>query len=131
MPIRVLLADDSSIVRMAISRLLQSDPEVGLVAEAISYSETEQLVNRLRPQVVVMDIHMRDIHPTIISELKSSLTGICLIAISLADDAETKVLADALGAVILLDKMNLAAELLPAIKRFAASSQHARSIVAK
>ena len=58
MPIRVLLADDSEVVRKAISRLLQSDPEIGLVAEAISYGETEQLTRRLRPQVVVMDIHM-------------------------------------------------------------------------
>jgi two-component system response regulator DevR len=122
MPIRVLLADDSAVVRKAISQLLQSHPEVELVAQASSYREMEQFVSELRPEVIVMDIHMRDGHPTIVSQLKSSLAGTCLVAISLANDAETKALADALGAAMLLDKMNLAAELLPAIKRCAGTT---------
>jgi hypothetical protein len=67
-----------------------------------------------------MDIHMCDGHPTIISQLKSSLAGTSVTAISLASDEETKGLADGFGAAILLDKMNLVAELLPAIKRCAA-----------
>jgi chemotaxis response regulator CheB len=41
-PINVLLADNSAIMRKAVARLLESDPEIQLVAEARAKEQTER-----------------------------------------------------------------------------------------
>jgi DNA-binding NarL/FixJ family response regulator len=117
MTISVLLADDHEIVRKAIMSLLKGDPEIHVLAEATSFSQTMQLTRNLQPQVVIMDLHMGDEHNFTPSEVKSSLIGSSLLAISLWNDDQTKALAEAFEAVVFLDKTNLAAELIPAIKR--------------
>jgi hypothetical protein len=66
-----------------------------------------------------MDVHLADENYVPPSELKSSLNGSALLAISIWNDDETKVLADSYGAVEFLDKTNLGYELIPAIKRWA------------
>jgi two-component system invasion response regulator UvrY len=119
MSIRVLLADDSEIVRKAITHLLQSDPEIQLVAEAVSFRQAMRFASRLRPQVIVMDLHMPDENNLTPLQIKSCFVGSRLLAISLWNDEETKVLADGCGAVTLLDKTNLGALLIPAMKQYA------------
>ena len=52
-------------------------------------------------------------------QLKSGLMGSRLLAISIWNDDETKSLAKSIGADVLLDKSNLAAELIPAIRNCA------------
>jgi hypothetical protein len=42
----------------------------------------------------------------------------CVLAISLWNDTEAKVLAESLGAAVLLDKGKLYSELIPAIRQF-------------
>ena len=46
MPIRVLLADDSEVMRKAVVDLLHSDPEIEVVAESASFAQTIQLKER-------------------------------------------------------------------------------------
>jgi two-component system response regulator DevR len=119
MKISVLLADDSEIMRKAIVGILRDDPDVQLLAQASSFIQTMELTSRLHPQVVVMDLYMKDEKDVTPSQVKSSLRGSVLLAISLRNDDETKAMAESFGAVILLDKVNLAAELIPAIKLYA------------
>lgn len=119
MPIRVLLADDNEHVRKAISRILGSDPEIQLVGEAASFSETMQIYGKMRPHIVVMDLHMKDGENSTALQVRSSMNGSRLLAISIWNDDETKTLADNFGAVTLLEKISLASELIPAIKRHA------------
>jgi DNA-binding NarL/FixJ family response regulator len=119
MPIRVLLADDNEHVRKAISRILWSDPEIQLVGEAASFSETMQIYSKMRPHIVVMDLHMKDGENSTALQVRSSMNGSRLLAISIWNDDETKTLADNFGAVTLLEKISLASELIPAIKRHA------------
>ena len=114
--ITVLLADDSEIMRNAIVRILQDDPQVQLLAEASSFTETMELTSRLHSQVLVMDLYMKDEKDVTSAQVKSSLRGSVLLAISLRNDDETKALAESFGAVRLLEKVNLASELIPAIK---------------
>lgn len=117
MPTKVLLADDSDVVRRAVRLLLEQDPEIELVGEATNFAETIQMLTDLRPQVIVMDLHMRDDTKFKPSELKSCLNGSHIVAISIWNDEETKALADSYGAATLLDKVNLTDELIPTIKR--------------
>jgi DNA-binding NarL/FixJ family response regulator len=55
---RVLLADDDSLVRTAIRRVLADYPEVEVVGEAGTGVEAVSSVERLRPHIVIMDIRM-------------------------------------------------------------------------
>jgi DNA-binding NarL/FixJ family response regulator len=119
MKIRVLLADDSEIMRKVIAGLLRDDPEIELVAECGSFAQTMERASKLHPQVIVLDIHMGDERTVTPSQLKFGLIGSRLLAISIWKDDETKALADTIGAATLLDKANLATELTPAIKRYA------------
>jgi two-component system invasion response regulator UvrY len=56
--IRVLLADDHAVVRMGFRLLLQSVPEMSVVAEADSGESACQLYAEAAPDVVVMDLAM-------------------------------------------------------------------------
>ncbi len=54
--IRVLLVDDHAVVRMGFRLLLQSNPDMTVVAEAESGESACQLYADLAPDVVVMDL---------------------------------------------------------------------------
>lgn len=117
-PIKVLLADDSDVVRRAIRDLLDQYPEIELVGEAVSFAQAIQMANDLKPQLILMDVHMKDQATFTREDIKTQLHG-RIVAISLANDGETKALADSFGALILLDKMELAVELIPTIEKLA------------
>jgi DNA-binding NarL/FixJ family response regulator len=88
------------------------------VGEAANFAQTIQIANELKPQVIVMDLHMPDETKITPQEVKDHLNqGALLLAISLWDDLDTKVLAETLGAVTLLDKRDLGNELFPTIMR--------------
>jgi DNA-binding NarL/FixJ family response regulator len=57
-PIRVILADDHTLVRAGIRALLEKLPDVEVVGEAGDGREVLNLVGTLRPDVVLMDISM-------------------------------------------------------------------------
>lgn len=56
--IRVLLVDDHELVRIGIRRLLSDVPGIEVVAEAASGEEAIELVPKLQPNVVLMDVNM-------------------------------------------------------------------------
>ena len=55
---RVLLVDDESLVRQILKQVLAGYPEVELVGEAENGEEAITAVDRLHPDVVVMDTRM-------------------------------------------------------------------------
>jgi DNA-binding NarL/FixJ family response regulator len=114
----VLLADDSEIMRKAILHLLRADPDIQVLAQVASFAQTIKLATKLHPQAIVLDLHMSDERKVTPSQLKSCLNGSRLLAMSIWTDDETKSLAEAIGAVVLLDKTKLADELIAAIKYY-------------
>jgi DNA-binding NarL/FixJ family response regulator len=53
---RIVLADDHPVVRHGVRSLLQAEPEFTVVGEASNGLETVQLVEKLQPEVLVVDL---------------------------------------------------------------------------
>ncbi|WP_381791407.1 response regulator [Streptomyces niveus] len=58
MTIRVLLADDQALLRSTFRILIDTDPEMTVVAEAADGQESVDLAREHHPDVIVMDIRM-------------------------------------------------------------------------
>ncbi|MDQ2925149.1 MAG: response regulator transcription factor [Acidobacteriota bacterium] len=56
--IRVLLAEDQTMLRGALAALLELEPDIGVVAQAANGREAFRLARELSPDVVVTDIEM-------------------------------------------------------------------------
>ncbi|HLN03759.1 MAG TPA: response regulator transcription factor [Bryobacteraceae bacterium] len=61
-PIRVLLADDHTVMRNGLRLLLERQPNLVVVGEASDGRETVRLAESAAPQVVVMDIAMPNLN---------------------------------------------------------------------
>ncbi|HEY9287137.1 MAG TPA: response regulator transcription factor [Candidatus Dormibacteraeota bacterium] len=57
-PTRVLIVDDQALVRAGFRMILESQPDINVVADASDGGEAIQMVQRHRPDVVLMDIRM-------------------------------------------------------------------------
>lgn len=57
-PIRLMLVDDHEIVRAGLRIMLESEPDLEIVAEAESGEEALELVGEFNPEVVVMDVSL-------------------------------------------------------------------------
>ncbi len=62
MPIRVLLADDHTLVRQGLRRTVESHPGFAVVAEAASGIEAVDLARQHQPDVAVVDIGMTELN---------------------------------------------------------------------
>ncbi len=56
--IRLLLVDDHAVVRSGLRMLLEAQPDMEIVGEATSGSEAVHMVQRKKPDVVLMDVQM-------------------------------------------------------------------------
>jgi len=125
MSIKVLLADDSEIVRRAIRALLRSQPEIELVGEAADFRKTIQMMSELNPEIIVLDLHMPKGTEATLLDVKSHLNhGSRLLAMSVSNDDETKALAESVSTFPLLDKTELSNKLIPTIMQLVSSKKH-------
>ena len=119
MPVKVLVADDSHIIRSMIVRALKEDASLSVVGEAASFAEALSYAAALKPDIVVLDLLMPDESRFTSESIKSGLLQAgCVLAISIWNDDEAQFRAKSYGARKLLDKSRLAAELIPTIKLF-------------
>ena len=58
MPVRVLVVDDSSFFRRRLTEILSSDSHIEVIGSAVNGQEAIDLVKKLKPDVVTMDIEM-------------------------------------------------------------------------
>jgi two-component system, NarL family, response regulator NreC len=62
MSIRIILADDHVVLRHGLSKSLQTEKDIEVVAEANNGHTAVQLVRELSPDLVIMDIGMPDLN---------------------------------------------------------------------
>ena len=120
MPIRVLIADDSDVMRATIASTLKADPAFEVVGEAASFAETLEHAGTLNPDIVLMDLHMPDgerYSPEIVKGPLLQNSG-CILAMCVWNDGDAIALAKKFGAVALLDKADLFSTLISSIKMY-------------
>jgi two-component system, NarL family, response regulator DegU len=57
-PLKILIADDHPIFRRGLCDVIQTDAELCLVGQASNGEEALQLVDELRPDIAILDVHM-------------------------------------------------------------------------
>jgi two-component system nitrate/nitrite response regulator NarL len=60
-PTRILLVDDHVLFRKGMARLIDSQPDFEVVAEAEDGNQAVQFAQRFRPDLILMDIHMPEL----------------------------------------------------------------------
>jgi two-component system response regulator NreC len=60
--IRILLADDHTILRQGLKLILSSQPDLQVVGEAANGNEVVQLAQELRPDIVLLDVAMPELN---------------------------------------------------------------------
>jgi len=58
MSLRILIADDHGVLRAGLRALLNSEPDMEVVGEAVDGDEAVSLTHTLHPDIVLMDINM-------------------------------------------------------------------------
>ncbi|MGW0531909.1 response regulator transcription factor [Streptomyces sp. NPDC003032] len=123
MTIRVLLADDQTLVRAAFAMLVDSAPDMEVVAQAGTGRSAVDLARSERADLVVMDIRMPDldgIEATRLLAADEDLAGVKVLMLTTYDTDEHVVDALRAGASGFLVKDTKPAELLDAIRTVAA-----------
>jgi two-component system, NarL family, response regulator LiaR len=123
--VRVLIADDHSVVRQGLRMFLALDPDIEIVAEAATGEECVQMARTVHPDVVLMDLLMPVMDGIAATRMiRAEMPDVEVIAVTsvLEDDAVTGAIrAGAIGYVL---KNTEADELRRAIKAAAAGQVH-------
>ena len=115
--IRVLVADDHTIVRSGIRHVLESEPGFSVVAEASTGGEALELASSLHPDVVVLDISMPgESGLRVAAELRRRVPETHVVILSMHDNTEYVLESLRAGAHGYLLKDTAATELRDAIR---------------
>jgi two-component system chemotaxis response regulator CheB len=136
--ITVVVTDDSAFMRRAIQKMLEKEPEIRVVGTAASGEEAIAMVERLRPDVVTMDVEMPGIGGLEAARAIVERRGPPIIMVSALtrDGAETTLRALEAGAVdfipkpdsALIDIVNVQRELVEKVKHFGSRRAYLRAV---
>lgn len=120
-PIRVLLVDDHALFRSGIRLLLQRHPEFEIVGEAGDGMEGVKRAAQLKPDVVLLDLHMPGLSGRDAAAMMTEETpGTHVLMLTVSEDAEDLIAALRAGACGYLLKNIEAEALVAAVIRAAA-----------
>ena len=85
--IRILIADDHTLVRDGTRRILEAEEDMEVVAEALDGEEAAQLATELKPDIVLMDIAMPKVDGIAATkQIKQQCPEINVLILSAYDD---------------------------------------------
>lgn len=124
-PIRVLVVDDSELIRRVLTELLNSDPNITVVGAAQDAFEAKQLVTQLKPDVITLDVEMPKVDGIRFLEvlMKAEPTPVIMISTLTKANADVTLRALELGAVDYIAK--------PVINEQALFERYASTVINK
>src|SRR4249919_4292698 len=132
MTIRVFVLDDHVMVRAGVCMLLGTQPELEVVGQAESGEDALPMLRRLRPDVLVCDVHLPGISGLEVTErVVRGEYGTRVIVLSALQDGPIPRRAIAAGASAYVGKGHDAAELLRAIRETARGKRYLASGIAQ
>jgi DNA-binding NarL/FixJ family response regulator len=119
--IRILLADDHAVVRQGFKMILGAQPDMEIVGEAGNGREAVELADRLKPEVVVMDVSMPELNGIEATRrLAESAPHVRVLALSMHKDSVYVREILRAGARGYLLKDSVAGDLVSAVRAIAA-----------
>jgi len=116
-PVRILLADDHTVMRSGLRLLLERQPNLTVVAEASDGREAVRLAETLNPDVVIMDIAMPNLNGIEASrQIVGANPEVAIIILSMHSDESYVIRALKGGAKAYLLKDSAEGDLLAAIQ---------------
>ena len=124
--LRVLVVDDSEIVRRGICQILKSQADIEIVCEASDGADAVRKVREHRPHVVLLDITMPVMNGfDAARRIKHEFPSTLILIVSQFDSTPFAREAVAAGASGYVLKSNAAKELIPALRKTV--SEHMRT----
>jgi two-component system chemotaxis response regulator CheB len=105
-PIRLLVADDSGFMRIAVRKMVADDPEIQVVGEARNGALAVSLARALKPDVITMDVEMPELDGVSATRMIMAERPTPVIMLSSLTQAGARVTLEALeaGAVDFISK---------------------------
>ncbi|MBS1796606.1 MAG: response regulator transcription factor [Acidobacteria bacterium] len=124
-PIKILLADDHPIVRDGLRMMIETDADLQIVAEAGDGAEALALLEKLRPDVAVLDIDMPAMDGfTIVRELRKKRLETAVIFLTMHSDDDIFLAAMDLGVKGYLLKDSAVRDIVKGIKAVSRGEFH-------
>jgi DNA-binding NarL/FixJ family response regulator len=121
---RILIADDSALVRRGVVDILKSRQDWVICGEAENGAETLRMSRTLRPDLILLDISMPDMNGLEVTRLlRQEWSGAKVLVISQHDPLQLQPHAIEAGALGCIDKSRLAADLVSAIEEVEGGTQ--------
>lgn len=123
-PIRVILADDHVVVRIGIRNLLSRSTDISVIGEASNGVEAIQLVNELKPDVLLLDMEMPELDGVEVARrLRAAKAPVKILALSAYNDKQYILSMFDQGAAGYLTKDEAPEKIIEAVRGVAAGEQ--------
>lgn len=120
MRVRVLVADDHPVFRKGLVGVLAESLDVEVVGTAADCGEAVELAAQLRPDVVLMDLHMPGIGGVEATRVVTALSGVDVLVLTMRADDDSLFAATRAGARGYLVKGATGDEIVGAVRAVAA-----------
>jgi len=122
--VKVLLADDHSIVRAGLRRLIEESGDMTVIAEAADGREALRAVENALPDVVVIDLSMPGLDGLeVISRLHTEYPSLPLLVLTMHEEGQYVVRAIEAGAMGYITKQSAPEQLVNAIRKVIGGSR--------
>lgn len=130
--ISVLLADDHSIVRAGLRRIIAETRDMEVIAEAADGMETLRAVAKNKPDVAVIDISMPGMDGLeVVSRLQANFPDLPILVLSMYEEEQYIVRAFEAGAKGYIGKKSAPEQLVAAIRKVKAGHRYLTEEVAE
>jgi len=131
-PIRLLVADDQPLILRGLSMILDSEPDIEVVAQAKDGLEAERLALEILPDVVVMDLNMPGQSGVVATrKINRAHPEISIIVLTTFDDDETVFEAVRAGALSYLLKDESEVEIVETVRAVQNGEAHLSPRIAR